>query len=438
MEEKIREEIQNNLDQMIEKNLLQGKEIIIFTCTNRTQFIIQYLKNKNIKVSAVLDNDKATTGTVLEEVTVYKPEEYLTPYNKNIMILIAHAAYTALLNQVSILGYKENQQVVRIVELSQFQHIAIDDKEFEERIKIIKLGENLFCKIANQTNKREKIFICSPLVHIGDIYITLLYFKEYIKIQNIKSFKIVCLKGVTQQVIKLFGLDNQCILLEKKEEIYRLIQYAIFTDGVNKQVEMLHPNAFYTISHFNDSTINITDGTKYLFYNLPRYIEPQVPTVIYKCKNHLEYIEELFDNYHLQKRKTIILFPYAKSVPNLKKEFWEQLVLKLNQMGFTVCTNSNGSIEEPAIKGTVAICCKLMALREFVEEAGYIIALRSGICDLISAANAKKIVIYPYQDVRKIWSFKELEIGNDIYELNMRHEKVTFNQILKIIEGEET
>lgn len=430
MEEKIREEIQINLDQLIKEGRLQNKEIIVFTCTNRTQFIINYLKNKNINVTAVLDNDKATIGATIENVFVYKPEDYLTSYKKDSIILIAHAAYPTLLKQVELLGYKEDKQIIQLVKLTQFQHIAIDNNEFKKRICIVKKGEKLFSQIMVQDKQIEKVFICSPIAHIGDIYIIFLYFKEYVKVHDIKNIKIICAKGIVQQIAKIFGIRDICLILKEKE-IYHLIQYAIFSNASDKKIGMLHYHGFYTTHHFNETSLNLTAFIR-LVYELPQYIQPKAPIEIYNSKENLRYVEKIFFDYNLRKHKTVILFPYAKSVPTIKEEFWKKLVDELLSKGFTVCTNSSG-ITEPAIKGTIAVCCKLTALREFVEAAGYMVALRSGICDLLSFANAKKIVIYPYNEVRKIWSFHEMEIGNDIYELTMKNEHKTFDTILDII-----
>lgn len=95
---------------------------------------------------------------------------------------------------------------------------------------------------------------------------------------------------------------------------------------------------------------------------------------------------------------------------------------------------------ELPIKGTIAITCKIQALREFIEEIGYVIALRSGICDIFSAAKAKKVILYPSKKkggeiFKKKWGLKELKFCEDAIELYIDNEEEILDKILQIIEN---
>lgn len=68
--------------------------------------------------------------------------------------------------------------------------------------------------------------------------------------------------------------------------------------------------------------------------------------------------------------------------------------MKLKEQGYKVCTNSGGD-SEPAIEGTIPLFFDIRYALETVEAAGYVVGLRSGLCDVISTAKAKKIIIYP-------------------------------------------
>ena len=62
-------------------------------------------------------------------------------------------------------------------------------------------------------------------------------------------------------------------------------------------------------------------------------------------------------------------------------------------MGYEVCTNSSGATE-PAVKGTIPVFFPLNTAPQWVEMAGYFIGVRSGFCDVISGARAKKVILY--------------------------------------------
>lgn len=79
--------------------------------------------------------------------------------------------------------------------------------------------------------------------------------------------------------------------------------------------------------------------------------------------------------------------------------------------GYQCFTNVAG--EEKPLAGTVAISPGISEIESVVEHAGTFVGIRSGLCDVIRSANARKIALYPdynYSDTR--WK------AIDIYALN--------------------
>ena len=72
---------------------------------------------------------------------------------------------------------------------------------------------------------------------------------------------------------------------------------------------------------------------------------------------------------------------------------WAQVVNELNNKGYTVCTNV-ASKKEKAIKGTIPLFIPYKQLVPFLDEAGYFIGIRSGICEVLASSTCKKIVLY--------------------------------------------
>lgn len=111
-------------------------------------------------------------------------------------------------------------------------------------------------------------------------------------------------------------------------------------------------------------------------------------------KSDVKMVKQLFEQYHLKKGKTLVLAPYANTVAALPEKFWSDIVKKYQSMDYTIVTNSSGE-QEPAVPGTKAVLVPIELIITFVEYAGTFIGLRSGLCDLIESAEAKKVIYYP-------------------------------------------
>ena len=91
---------------------------------------------------------------------------------------------------------------------------------------------------------------------------------------------------------------------------------------------------------------------------------------------------------------SVILMPHANTVELLPTSFWEKLAVKLVENGYVVYTNIRDETEY-VIPGTHAISKSLTDTAVFAEKCSLVIALRSGICDLLAFSKAKMIVIAP-------------------------------------------
>lgn len=97
--------------------------------------------------------------------------------------------------------------------------------------------------------------------------------------------------------------------------------------------------------------------------------------------------------YGLKHGKTVVLSPYANCMRHLSKKFWEELVVELKELGFTVATNCSGA--EQAIIGTVRLELPYRELATILKQSGYLIALRSGLVDITYAVPCRRIILYP-------------------------------------------
>ena len=119
--------------------------------------------------------------------------------------------------------------------------------------------------------------------------------------------------------------------------------------------------------------------------------------------------------------KAVILSPYAKSIANISKIYWKQIVSYYKKKGYQVFTKTAG--EEKPLEGTIRLEVRLSELSSIVERAGTFVGIRSGLCDVIREANCKKVVLYPdcyYSDTK--WKVEEI-FHLDNYENIVVHEK---------------
>ena len=119
-------------------------------------------------------------------------------------------------------------------------------------------------------------------------------------------------------------------------------------------------------------------------YGLPKDtvpVKPNAKRLIYKD------IDSIPEN------KSVIISPYAKSVMALDSRVWEEAVRYYTVKGYKCYTNVVG--DEKPLEGTEAISPSLLEIRSVVERAGTFIGIRSGLCDVIREARAKKIALYP-------------------------------------------
>lgn len=143
------------------------------------------------------------------------------------------------------------------------------------------------------------------------------------------------------------------------------------------------------------------------------------------------FCEAEFKRLKLIRGKTAILAPYAAkhSTWEIPLRFYQDLADVLNKHGFTVCTNSCDPVKEPVLAGTSALYLPHQDMVFFCELAGYFIGIRSGLCDIISAARLKKkIILYPEGNVAEgvttwldFFSLKNMGLCKDAIELTFKN-----------------
>lgn len=414
-------EMHRSIDAYVEQEVFRNREIIIFGCNESAEKMMEYLKSKNLRVSRIVDNNPKKIGTSLCGVPVSQPNQYLLPKKSDCAILIASRYYPEMLFQLESMGYEEGKEVFKAAEYSSQHANSLTEQEFDERVQLVKQGERIYQDILAVIPGLQKLFICPPAA-LGDIYVAMSLLGEYLKENNIKSFAIVTKYPVCKKLAYLFGYEKDMVVLNPVD-MDNLLQYSVFSKMANDRILVISHRFPYTckVNEIgNYKSIRFADHFRYSIYRLDENIPMELPFKNRDNAEAKEYVEQLFQKECLIKKKTVILMPYANTAPRIDIKFWIEIASKLKQQGYIVCTNSSGDTE-PVIDGTQHLFFDLRYGLEVVEAAGTMIALRCGLCDVLSSAKAKKIIIYPNRiygpgSFMEFYSLNELGLCQDAQE----------------------
>ena len=113
-----------------------------------------------------------------------------------------------------------------------------------------------------------------------------------------------------------------------------------------------------------------------------------------------------------KKGNTVLLSPYAKSVPLFSTDFWALLVKELQSMGYEVATNV--SKDEQPLENT-------LPLRFDLDQDGlslakglrFFIGIRSGLCDVLHGIACNMVVLYGDEEERRYFSLFHTGYNHD-------------------------
>lgn len=114
--------------------------------------------------------------------------------------------------------------------------------------------------------------------------------------------------------------------------------------------------------------------------------------------------QKIFDEYNLPIGKTVVISPESIAMDmfvrsnHLLKNFWQQMIIELQSAGFTPILNMSNTKQHIIEHHIPKIHPPLSDIVSFVNQAGFFIGDRSGLCDLIRfSQQAQKYCIYPIE-----------------------------------------
>lgn len=247
---------------------------------------------------------------------------------------------------------------------------------------ILLYGQFVNIKVRKYFANNKPILLC-PYRGTGDSYIVGNYLKE----NGVeKNYNLIVQRDINKKILGYFGIYN-VFVINKTDNIF-LQKYSNICG--NKNLHILHfadefggNNTGYNLAAFKN--INFADYYDYVVFGGKKTI---------KYKKIISNCQIDYSACGLVKGKSVLLAPYSDSINGISMAEWKYLAKKLQEKGYSVATNCAND-REKKIPGTINVCIPFDQVAEFVEWCGFFISIRSGLCDFVSPANCRKIILYP-------------------------------------------
>lgn len=240
-------------------------------------------------------------------------------------------------------------------------------------------------------NRRSYLYIICPY-GIGDILVGKMLAN---KIRKNKKKLVFLVRENYFSLNNVLREEGECIFDTKKaREIEKYILEKQKFQGQN-----------YIYGHFPKKE----DYSIFFGLNMNDFVWQDYCKYVYGVeKNSLFHIVDITDfGKNVSDLKMIIICPYAYSTGILPKVFWEELVKILVEKDYVIYTNVSKTEEE--ISGTKRLECTLSEISDLANQAFAVIAMRSGICDLLAIESlATLYIINESERLEKYWNLEYL------------------------------
>jgi len=418
---KFPENIEMELIKLLESGKITKKDkIILFSVTKTTQYILERLKE--YEVIAVLDNNKSLSGTQIDGIPIYNPAEFLQgSFHSEYKIIVPTRSYQYICEQLHYYGYELGKQVF----VTYQEPFRLDNnRELDTYISKVTEGEKRYMEI-REKYPNTRIYVC-PYPGTGDLYLVGMYLKDRLKYDEIENCVIVVTSGSCNRILSLFHLESELketIVLKNREEAEQLLAYTRGIGSENANTWILNNDGGVIDLGYMSGCKGLDFNT--LFQKVVFYADERR-----SCEKMCgQSADAIFETYYLKKGKTILLSPYVNTINGVSRDVWIALAAKLKEKGYDVCTNVSNDTES-AIEGTQGIFIPYAQIMDFLDKAGGFIGFRSGLCDIISSSNAKKVILYPkerayvHTTYYNYFSLERMGIANgNLLELEIGDEK---------------
>jgi hypothetical protein len=276
-------------------------------------------------------------------------------------------------------------------------------KNFVWRINLINNIKALVFEISHKQRELTISVVCPQRSGLGDTYMICGLCEELMKSKNATSC-IVYVKPGHQFIASLF--DNLKV---------KTLSFMIPTRTENRlrsYNKIFFANIPSTLSNnIGSGELTLLDCYK-MSLNLP--LKTKLSKAQRPYKSEKESAQKILSKYALLPNKTCLIAPEANSSPCLNQDLIKQIYKNAIENGYTPAITAPFSKK---IDGLLYIDIPLQEIRAFAECAGWVISVRSGLCDLLSDVDCRLTVLHP--DLA--WHGGSLISGTSLKKMGIRN-----------------
>ncbi len=399
--------------QWLRKNNQKDSKYFVFGVSDKTHYVINRLRKHNISVDYIIDNDSKKVNEYYSGIPVISFDNVVNlrkQYSERFVFFICSSFWREMNRQLKC----ANLPNIAISIINNQKNIIL------QKVVHVFQGKSAYKRIRKKYGKECHIFLC-PYTGTGDIYLICSLLNQYVKINNIEDYVLVVVSNACRKVANLYNIAK-VEKLKNTDMCSHLISYYMVEPDkckikvLNDSWGDIYTNQTQWIRGYKGN--NFYEMFRKYVFDLPKDTLPEPPLL----DNMSSEVQEFVSKNNLRKGKTIIISPYATTLADLPGTFWEKLVVRLIKLGYMVCTNI-GSEYETAVENTTPIFFPLSIAPQVVEYAGYFVGVRSGLCDVISSSQAKKIILYGHTNwfyncrAYEYFSLNKMKLCNDAVEI---------------------
>ena len=367
------------------KGLFKNRRILLFGGSRHVRGMWECLSAEGCTVSGIIDRNSRKSGDSYLEIPIEMPEKLLRPYDNAIVVLIlSNHFYREMTAMLTAMGYRKNRHFFILNDVVGSRN----DESLRSFLRMLARNQKGLSAYRRLTGGTDKHVFVVPINSSGNAYLAGLFFQEFLERHEIKNYVFVVVGEMCKRVAELFDIQN--IVVMNAPLVDDMIRCGNFLRG-HMKITVLHDGWKSDITRWMKGWkgLNFEEYFRYFAYDF----DDAVPHWLPPKRDHSAKVAELFERHGLQPGKTVVLAPYANMLHGNRVELWKNIAEYFQNHGYSVCTNCASAREKP-IEGTEAVFFPFSMAVEFLETAGFFVSLRSGLCDIVSAAKCKKIILY--------------------------------------------
>jgi len=370
--------VESAIDALQRSGRLHDAQLYAFGHTAATEQMRRRLRRYDIALTGILDNNRAKQGSSLHGVPVIPPNA-VADVSVPSVVLIASRFHSEMRQQLVELGYAG--EIIRVGTVS----IEPDTASERDRDRGRRLLDQL------RVARPHRHLVVCPFGALGDVYWALAYLPAFAAARRLPPAVVVVVGEGCRQVARLFGHEDVHSLTQV--EMDDLVGAVV--DGGAQDATIAHHDRPYgdgaPVRVLDDRFVAFTDMYRDLVYRLSPRAAPRAPSreVVVQARQ----VDRSWPS-EIPRGRTVLLAPYANSVVPVPWSFWERTAERHVSQGDVVATLVHG--DEDPVPGTLALEIPIPGVLDAVEHAGTFISLRSGLCDVVHTARARKVHVFPH------------------------------------------